>query len=110
VTINTLGLERTRLEQLRSICAAHRGDRPLFLRMESPHELTALVRCSEQWSVRPDEGFQRAVEALAGEGSVQVHGVRRPKRAARDEGRPVEAAESPSAEERIESADALAVH
>jgi DNA polymerase-3 subunit alpha len=80
ITLSTLGLESDRLERLRAICSEWRGAVPLFLRLETPARMTTFVRCGDELSVRPDDGFLAAIETLLGSGCVDVTGRRTMRR------------------------------
>jgi DNA polymerase-3 subunit alpha len=71
------GIEPAAFAQVRDVCRRHPGDRPLFLRLSGPDQ-TALLRCDADCSVRPGDGFRREVEALLGEGTVEIVGPRKP--------------------------------
>ncbi len=77
VRLSTLRLPPELLVQLLDVCRGHRGDRPLFLEIETPVGLSATVRCSESVSVAPSPRFGAAVEALLGPNRVTVIGNRR---------------------------------
>ena len=76
VKVGTGGLEKPTLERLRDICKNHRGPRELLLRVQPPSGLRVLIRCDTALAVLPDAAFQREVEALLGEGSVELRGRR----------------------------------
>jgi DNA polymerase-3 subunit alpha len=85
VTVNAAELETSVLERLRGICQAHRGDRPLYIHVQSPGSMVTVIRCPADAAVWPREIFVRAIEELLGAGSVNVCGPRRPTAAS---GRP----------------------
>lgn len=60
------------LEKLRAICAAHRGERPLFIHVESPGPMMTVVRCGSELAVAPNDAFVAEAEAVIGTGRVEV--------------------------------------
>jgi DNA polymerase-3 subunit alpha len=60
------------LERLREICAAHHGDRPLFIHVDSPGNMTTVVRCGGELAVAPNDAFVAEAEAVVGPGRVDV--------------------------------------
>lgn len=81
VILNVRGpkLEQSSLERLREVCAAHRGDRNLFLRVQTPGQMVTVLRCASDMCVRPDNGFVKEIESILGDGSVEVVGQRKAK-------------------------------
>jgi len=82
VSISTIGADRGRLELLRDACRAHPGDRPVFVKVITPDELATIVRCSDEYNVRPDAAFVADVQRIAGANAVEVIGMRRRARTA----------------------------
>jgi DNA polymerase-3 subunit alpha len=78
VTVSATELETGILERLRGICQIHRGDRPLYLHVQSPGHMVTVIRCPAETAVRPGTAFVQAVEELLGPGTVNVCGPRRP--------------------------------
>ncbi|MCK6456241.1 MAG: DNA polymerase III subunit alpha [Phycisphaerae bacterium] len=78
--LSTLRLEDGTIARLRDVCRAHRGDRPVFIEVETPQGLTATIRCADSMSVSPGEAFVRDAAALVGDGNVVVLGGRRVSR------------------------------
>ena len=73
------GMEASSLQRVREICAEHRGDRNLFLRMQTAGQMVTVLRCGAEMSIRPDDAFVREIEAVLGEGTVDIVGLRRAK-------------------------------
>jgi DNA polymerase III subunit alpha len=95
IKVNAVGLAADVLERLREICRAHRGDRPLFLHVQSREDMTTVMRCGADLAVRPDDAFVHEVRQFLGEGSIDVLGPRRfvPRQAASPEPAPTSALE-----------------
>ncbi|MFQ5412257.1 MAG: OB-fold nucleic acid binding domain-containing protein, partial [Phycisphaerae bacterium] len=77
IKVSVSGLESMTLRRLREICTAHPGERPFFIKVQKPGEMTTLIRCDHQLRVRPDADFIRDVESLLGQRSVDLVGARR---------------------------------
>lgn len=75
--VASAGLEPTALSRVREICQAHPGDRKLFVRVVSPGQMTTVVRCGAELTVRPDSSFVADIEGLLGCESVDIVGRRR---------------------------------
>jgi DNA polymerase-3 subunit alpha len=83
VSVNTIGLDHATLARLRDVARAHPGDRPLFVRVNTPDGIATLIRSSEALNVRPDARFREDAERLLGAGAVEIVGMRRrPRRPA----------------------------
>ncbi|HKQ49004.1 MAG TPA: DNA polymerase III subunit alpha [Phycisphaerae bacterium] len=97
--VATSGLEPAALANVREVCRSHRGDRNLFLRVNSPGQMTTVVRCGQDLCVRPDAAFVAAIESVLGAGAVDIVGRRRvvPSRS-----------QSPSAPPQVEASEELA--
>ncbi len=72
IEIDAQGMDAAMLSRLREVCASHSGDREFYLRIRRSGEMTTLVRCGPEVRVRPGPKFVAAVEALLGEGSVEI--------------------------------------
>jgi DNA polymerase-3 subunit alpha len=81
ITLKSVGLDPGVLGSLRGVCQGHSGERPVFVRIQSPGQLTTVIRCDANLSVCPDASFVADVEALLGEGAVEL--AARPRRARR---------------------------
>jgi len=76
IKVNTVGLDPAMIARVRDVCKAHPGQRPFFVRLDTPGEMTTLIRCDSALAVSPDVGFIRDVEAVLGEKSVELPGRR----------------------------------
>jgi DNA polymerase-3 subunit alpha len=65
------------LQRLRDVCAAHSGDRPLYIHVRSADDMTTIVRCGSELCVRPDGDFVAEAGAVVGERSIKIIGGRR---------------------------------
>ncbi len=84
IKVHVSGQETPMFRQLREICSAHPGERPFFIKVQKPGELTTLIRCDHQLRVRPDSEFIHDVESLLGQRSVDLVGARRLRETATD--------------------------
>jgi DNA polymerase-3 subunit alpha len=73
--LKSVGLDTQALQRLRDICMAHPGDRKVYLRVQSPGNLTTVIHA--EMTVRPDAGFVAEVQTLLGDASVDVLGKHR---------------------------------
>ncbi len=101
LNVNTVGLSPTVLERVREVCRSHAGDRPLFIRLRTPDQMTTVVRCDSSLGVRPDDAYRTAIEAILGPDSLDIVGQRR--RSATGQAPPPQAIEQP--EEHLVGAD-----
>ncbi|MBN2561100.1 MAG: DNA polymerase III subunit alpha [Phycisphaerae bacterium] len=72
IRLKSVGLDIRELERLRDVCRAHPGERPIFMRIQSPGNMTTVIRCGADLAVRPDTRFVSEVRALLGDGSMDV--------------------------------------
>lgn len=79
LNVRSTGREGSAFSQLREVCAAHRGDRNLFLRVQTPGQMVTVLRCGAEMCVRPDDAFVAEIETILGPGAVDVVGQRRAK-------------------------------
>ena len=81
IKLRSVGSDAPLLERLRDVCRAHPGDRTVFLRIDTPGDLTTMVRVGD-FGLRPDARFVTEVEALLGPKSVELATRPRPARRA----------------------------
>ncbi|RIK66296.1 MAG: DNA polymerase III subunit alpha [Planctomycetota bacterium] len=77
LNVRSSGLGEEMLRRVREVCAAHRGDRNLFIRVHTPGQMLTVVRCGAELCVRPDAAFVGEIQSILGDGSVDVMGQRR---------------------------------
>ena len=79
LSVRNSGMEGSSLSRLHEVCAAHRGDRNLFLRVQTPGQMVTVLRCGVDMCVKPDDAFVSEIETILGPGAVDVVGQRRAK-------------------------------
>jgi DNA polymerase-3 subunit alpha len=78
VTINlrSAGLEDEQLAQLRTVFINHPGTIPVILNLKTRENGEVQIRADRALQVTPDAAFIADVEAVLGEGHMQLHGIR----------------------------------
>jgi DNA polymerase-3 subunit alpha len=74
VRLDEAGLDTEKLQALKALVQAHRGDRPFYIEMSTREGLKVTIRANGQAGVRPTAGFRHAVEELLGPGRVELIG------------------------------------
>lgn len=77
ISLDARATEEGVLEKLRKICQAHPGRRPFYLRLETPGQMKAVIRCGQDVMVNDGPGFVSDVRTLLGEESVEFVSPRR---------------------------------
>ncbi len=73
----SVGINRAALDQLRELCKAHRGDRPIYIEVSTPDGLIVTLRADDLLGVIPDSEFVRKAEEIVGPGRAIILGGRR---------------------------------
>lgn len=61
-----------KLEELKSICAAHSGEASGYLRLKLEHDVQAMIRFSGKMKIKPDREFVTAAQKLLGYDNVEL--------------------------------------
>lgn len=72
ITMNTTGLTQDDMAKVKEILLKHKGDIPVYLRMQDPLNGESLISVSKEIWVRPSDRLIDEIESILGAGSVSL--------------------------------------